>query len=321
MIDFVDQPMIIHQVKALKSVGVDTVFISLNFQADLMKQMLEPWEKLLEVKFVFILEEEPLGTAGCLKLIEPYLKDGENFFMLNADVICEFPFRNMLDFHSLMNAEGTILTTTVSDPTKYGIVLSDEENRVVSFIEKPKNPPSNQINAGMYILSKDVIKRVQPNKKTSIEKEVFPFVANEKKLYSVKLNGFWKDVGNPVDYRDGVFLYLGEKLKESSFVSSKAAVSKSTKLQNVCIGDNCTIGDHCCIINCVILPGTRIGEGTFVSDSIIGWGCTIESWSHIVESVLSSDVTIKQGVVLRKTKILPHKTVEDNVYTPDRLIL
>ena len=112
--------------------------------------------KTLNSKFGF--------KAGPLALAKEHLMNNNNepFFVLNSDVICSFPFAEMLKFHKNHNCEGTILVTRVEEPSKYGVVVYDSENgRIRKFVEKPKEFVSNKINAGLYIFSPKILDRIE----------------------------------------------------------------------------------------------------------------------------------------------------------------
>jgi mannose-1-phosphate guanylyltransferase len=132
-----------------------------------------------------------MGTAGPLALARDKLLDGsgEPFFVLNADVICEYPLKDMLAFHLAHQAEATIFVTKVEEPSKYGVVVYDEASgKVDRFVEKPQTFVGNKINAGIYVLSPCVLDRIEL-RPTSIEKEVFPPLAAEGKLFAMVLKG------------------------------------------------------------------------------------------------------------------------------------
>lgn len=144
-----------------------------------------------------------MGTAGPLALARAHLTaDNEPFFMFNSDVICDFPLDSMLAFHRKHGGEGTILVTEVQDPSKYGVVISDADGQIQQFIEKPQVFVSNKINAGIYLFTVDILKRIEL-KPTSIERDIFPLIAKDKKLYSMVLQGYWMDIGQPKDYLAG----------------------------------------------------------------------------------------------------------------------
>ncbi len=119
--------------------------------------------KRLNIKITMSQEKEPLGTAGPIALASNYLTEtDEPFFVLNSDVICEFPFEEMVKFHKNHNCEGTIMVTKVEEPSKYGVVVYDQETgRINRFVEKPKEFVSNKINAGLYIFNPEILKRIE----------------------------------------------------------------------------------------------------------------------------------------------------------------
>ncbi|KAJ6768073.1 GLUCOSE-1-PHOSPHATE ADENYLYLTRANSFERASE FAMILY PROTEIN-RELATED [Salix koriyanagi] len=217
LVEFANKPMILHQIEALKAIGVTEVILAINYQPELMLNLKE-FEKKLEIKITFSQETEPLGTAGPLALARDKLIDdsGEPFFVLNSDVISEYPLKQMVDFHKAHGGEASIMVTKVDEPSKYGVVVMEESTgKVERFVEKPKTFVGNKINAGIYLLNPSVIDRIEL-RPTSIEKEVFPKIAADNKLYAIVLPGFWMDIGQPRDYIAGLRLYLDSLRKKSS---------------------------------------------------------------------------------------------------------
>lgn len=179
------------------------------------------------VNLIFSHEIEPLGTAGPLALAKSILTTStEPFFVLNSDIICDFPFKQLERFHRDHGREGTIVVTKVEEPSKYGVVLYDAAGCIRNFIEKPLEFISNKINAGnlrifqiylilmpafvfcgigMYIFNPSILDRIEL-KPTSIEKEVFPVMAQDQQLFAMELDGFWMDVGQPKDFLKGSYI-------------------------------------------------------------------------------------------------------------------
>lgn len=179
-------------------------------------------------------------AAGPLALAREELHNGELFFVLNSDVICEFPFTELIKFHKAHGKEGTILVTKVEEPSKYGVVVSDKETgRIQRFVEKPQVSENeqgtlggivfrdllnsdvvrqvfvgNRINAGLYLFNREILDRIEL-KPTSIEKTVFPAMAAEGNLFAMDLPGFWMDVGQPPDYLTGMVMYLNSLAHKS----------------------------------------------------------------------------------------------------------
>lgn len=123
-----------------------------------MEEELVHEAKKLGVQLIFSHEPEPLGTAGPLALAREYLCTSDDpFFVLNSDIICDFPFKQLLEFHENHGKEGTIVVTKVEEPSKYGVVVYREDGKIDSFVEKPQEFISNKINAGIYNSKKKYI--------------------------------------------------------------------------------------------------------------------------------------------------------------------
>eukprot|EP00182_Erythrolobus_australicus_P003787 CAMPEP_0185834066 /NCGR_PEP_ID=MMETSP1353-20130828/4219_1 /TAXON_ID=1077150 /ORGANISM="Erythrolobus australicus, Strain CCMP3124" /LENGTH=358 /DNA_ID=CAMNT_0028532419 /DNA_START=1 /DNA_END=1077 /DNA_ORIENTATION=- len=330
LVEFCNQAMVLHQIKALKGVGVTEVVLAVNYQPQTMATFLEKQQAELGIKITASQETEPMGTAGPIKLAEKHLNDGEPFFVLNSDVSCAFPFEQMIRFHKERGAEGTLLVTKVEDPSSFGVVLYDEDGRIRSFVEKPKHFVGNRINAGVYLLSPGVFDRI-PMRPTSIEKEVFPPMANAGTLFCMELPGFWADVGKPKDYISGTSLFLGnlratspESLASGPNFHGNVLIDPTAQIGAGCrIGPDVVIGPRCVVENGVrlvrstLLPGSRVKSHSWVSSSIIGWDSTVGEWARIENtSVLGEDVTIKNEVYVNGGVILPHKSVSEDISEP-----
>ncbi|CAN7008916.1 hypothetical protein IGI04_011163 [Brassica rapa subsp. trilocularis] len=320
LVDFGNKPMILHQIEALKAAGVTEVVLAINHQQpEVMLNFVKEYEKKLEMKITFSQETEPLGTAGPLALARDKLIDesGKPFFVLNSDVICEYPLLEMIEFHKNHGAEATIMVTKVDDPSKYGVVVmekeGEEETRVESFVEKPKYFVGDKINAGIYLLNPSVLDMIEL-RRTSIEKEIFPKIASEKKLYAMVLPGFWMDIGQPKDYLTGQRMYLRylrknapEELLASSgdhvignVIADETAVIGERCLigPDVVIGPGCVIESGVRLFGCTVMRGSRIKEHACVSDSIVGWDSTVGSWARVANiTVLGKDVRVADAEV------------------------
>lgn len=156
-------------------------------------------------------EEEAVGTAGPLKYAEEIInKDNKEgiIFVFNADIICDYPLSDLLKFHRAHGKEGSIVLAKVADPSRFGVVITDESNKVLRFVEKSQEFISDKINAGIYLFNTSIIKRI-PKRFCMLEKEIFPKMAEEGELYAMTLsNNFWYDIGQPKDYLIGQGEYL-----------------------------------------------------------------------------------------------------------------
>jgi mannose-1-phosphate guanylyltransferase len=337
LVEFGNRPMIEHQVESLAAAGVTDIVLAVNYRPDVMVGALKKYEEKYGVNIEFSVETEPLGTAGPLKLAEKTLgKDDTPFFVLNSDVICEYPFQELSEFHKKHGQEGTIVVTKVEEPSKYGVVVHkpDHPSRIDRFVEKPVEFVGNRINAGIYILNPSVLNRIEL-RPTSIEQETFPAICSDGQLHSFDLEGFWMDVGQPKDFLVGTCLYLSSLTKKGSkkltqvgqadyvhggnvLVDPSAKIGKNCRIgPNVTIGPNVVIGDGVRIQRSVLLEGSKVKDHAWVKSTIIGWNSSIGRWARMENvSVLGDDVSIGDEVYVNGGSILPHKSIKANIDKP-----
>jgi len=332
IVEFANKAMILHQIEALCKVGVTEVVLAVNYRPQVMFSYLQPYESKLGITISYSEETEPLGTAGPLALARERLEsDGEPFFVLNSDVICEFPFAELLAFHKAHGKEGTIMVTKVEEPSKYGVVVSKADGLIVQFVEKPQVFVGNRINAGIYIFNPHILTRIEP-RPTSIEKEIFPKMADEGQLYCMSLEGFWMDVGQPKDFLAGMCLYLaslksnksealrsGQGIIPPVMIDETAVIGQGCLIgPNVTIGPNCVIQDGVRLANTTVLEGVRVGANSWIKNSIIGWQSTIGKWVRMENvSVLGQDVHVGDELYINGGKILPHKSISASIPEPE----
>lgn len=334
LVPFANKPMVMHQVEALVAAGVDHVVLAVNYRAEVMEAEMSKHAERLGIKISISQEMEPLGTAGPLKLAEAILRDGEPFFVLNSDVVCTFPFEDMIAFHKAHGKEGTILVTKVEEPSKYGVVVSEKETGCIQrFVEKPQIFVGNRINAGLYLFNPEILDRIEL-KPTSIEKVIFPAMAACQNLYAMDLPGFWMDVGQPPDYLKGVVMFLGSLRSkcpstlvssiEGSEVVGNVLVHPSAKIgagcrigPDVIIDEGVVIGDGVRLQRCSLLSGVNVKSHAWVKSAIIGWRSTLGAWGRVEGvTVLGEDVNVKDELLLNGARVLPHKTISASVPEP-----
>lgn len=336
LVEFGNRPMILHQVESLAAAGVKDIVLAVNYRPEVMVATLKKYEEEYGVNITFSVETEPLGTAGPLKLAEDILKkDDSPFFVLNSDVICEYPFAEMAAFHKAHGGEGTIVATKVDEPSKYGVIVQkNNTSQIDRFVEKPVEFVGNRINAGIYILNPSVIDLIEL-RPTSIEKETFPKLCEKGTLHTFDLEGYWMDVGQPKDFLSGTCLYLTSLAKKNpklltpasnSFVHGgnvlidpTATISPDAKIgPNVVIGPNATVGAGARLSRCVVLANSNIKPHAYVKNSIIGWNSTVGRWARVENvSVLGDDVEVKDEIYVNGGRVLPHKTIAGNVEKPE----
>ncbi|RVX68000.1 Mannose-1-phosphate guanyltransferase [Exophiala mesophila] len=336
LVEFANRPMIQHQVEALTAAGVTDIVLAVNYRPEVMAGALEEYEKQYNVKITFSVEQEPLGTAGPLKLAEKVLaKDDKPFFVLNSDVICDYPFKELAAFHNAHGNEGTIMVTKVEEPSKYGVVVHqpNHPSRIERFVEKPVEFVGNRINAGIYIFNTSILARIEL-RPTSIEQETFPAMTRDGQLHSMDLEGYWMDVGQPKDFLSGTCLYLSSLTKRGSkelaptsepyvyggnvLVDPTAKIGKNCRIgPNVTIGPGCVVGDGVRLQRSVLLRDSQVKDHAWVKSTIVGWQSKVGRWARLENvTVLGEDVSIGDEIYVNGGSVLPHKSIKANVEVP-----
>ncbi len=185
-----------HLFDLLKKYGIRDVVLCTGYLKDKIKEHFSDGNEF-GVNITYVEEDKPLGTAGPLRLAKKHLKD--SFIVSNGDELKNINIARMFRLHKRKNALATIALTTVDDPSHYGVARLDG-SRIVEFVEKPANAPSNLINAGFYILEPEVIDMI-PDGFSMLEKDVFPKLAKMGRLRGFPFAGQWFDIGNIERYK------------------------------------------------------------------------------------------------------------------------
>jgi mannose-1-phosphate guanylyltransferase len=201
----------------------------------------------------------------------------------------------MLEQHSSMSVKGTLALWEVEDPTRFGIVGLDSGNKVTQFKEKPKPEEvfSNLINAGSYILEDDVFD-IMPKEKHSLERDVFPVLAEEGTLAGFPFEGYFIDAGTPSSWHEAVLRCIEEKRFKTGSVSGGTwHQGKHTIARDSMVQDGCIVSGE--VSHSTILRGARIDSGAVVSNCLIGEGAIIESDARLTNVVVGHGSVVTAG--------------------------
>jgi mannose-1-phosphate guanylyltransferase len=286
----------------------------------------------LKIKYSIDPPKKPLGTGGPIKNAEKLIGHTEPFLVLNGDIFVEVDYKEILETHRKNKALATIALCEVEDPTRYGVAELTEKNRIIRFIEKPAKgtAPTNLINAGIYVLNPEIFSYIPKGKHVSMEREIFPKLVEEGKLYGHKINGLWMDIGKPEEYLQANKTVLDtiaetRKTKNNFQKKNPVAIAKGVKTgvnsvigPYAIIGKNVTIGENVQIKDSVILPEAAIADSTSINGTIIGEGAKIGKNVKINKGCIIGDhAKIRDNLTLAKeTSVCPAKEVSENILKP-----
>lgn len=201
------KPIINYLIDLFYSQGIKDIAVLINKD---FREDFDWWQKRYYSKnnIKLVEEKEPLGTFGGLCLLKDWLfspssGQAKPFFLTNGDELKKIDLKKMADFHQKLKTPATIALVKVQDPQHYGVVIC-KNGKIEQFLEKPKNPTSNYINSGLYLLKPEILENYSGPKFLMIEKDIFPKLAKEKKLAGFKFNGKWTDCGTWERYSEAL---------------------------------------------------------------------------------------------------------------------
>ena len=280
-------PVTEHQLLAAKKAGINTVILATSYLSEVFTPYFGDGSKW-GMKLLYAVEKEPLGTGGAIRnaaAMVGFSETTEDFVIFNGDVLSHHDIAAQLSFHKESGAAATLHLIEVADARAFGCVPTDSNGRVTDFLEKMENPITNDINAGCYVFSPQVISAIPEGKVVSIERETFPeLVRSGSPVYGYRDQAYWLDIGTPValfkgsrDYVDGDFM-----TGAGTTIASSATLTGGTS-----IGAASVIGSGCKITNSIIGDGVVVGDNCTISDSFILHGSVITANSEIAEKYIS----------------------------------
>ena len=303
MLPVVDRPIIEHVVAHLAGHGVTRVVLSLGFRPEAFADAY-PDGTCAGLPLHYAVEPEPLDTAGAVRFaaLESGIGAGtgtgigsgsgsegcDTFLVLNGDVLTDLDIGAMVASHRAAGAEATLALTEVDDPSRYGVVPTDAEGRVLGFVEKPdaESAPSRWINAGTYVLEPSILDRIPDGRPVSIEREVFPAMAAEGCLHAMQSDAYWIDTGTPEAYIRAQLDLVDGTRGDLPAVHPSATVDPSAEVQRSIVMAGATVGPGAHLLNSIVMDGGRVGAGAVVADSVVGPG------AHVGEGASLTDLTV-----------------------------
>lgn len=197
MLDIDGRPLLDIWLDAFGHAGVSEVLINLHHLPDVVRSHLAAHTGLPAVRAV--LEPKLLGSAGTLAANREWISGEEFFLACYADNLTDFRLQTLVDAH---RAYGTIATLTAfrsENPSAGGVVEVDETGRVTGFTEKPAEPVSDLVNAGMYAFCPGVLDEINSIPPRDIGYDLLPRLVGRARAVAVK--GFFRDIGTPDAYQ------------------------------------------------------------------------------------------------------------------------
>lgn len=305
MLPIVHRPLIEHVVAHLAAHGIADAVLAMGYKPDAIAAAY-PDARCAGVQLTYAVEPEPLDTAGAVRFAARHAGIDEPFLVLNGDVLTDLDIGAFLAFHSERGAEATIHLHPVDDPSRFGVVPTDESGRVLEFVEKPPpgEAPTNLINAGTYVLEPSVLDRIPDGRPTSIERETFPALAVAGTLYATTGASYWLDVGVPEQYIQAqVDLLDGTRGTPLDGIHADARLDRAADVSHSVVGPGATVSGGARLERAVLLPGAQVAEGAVVIDSVIGEDAIVEPGASVIASVIGDKEKVARDTVLTEARL------------------
>lgn len=265
------------------------------------------------------------GTANAiyqnLNFIDRY--DPDYVLILSGDHIYKMDYSKMLKQHKETGADCTIavLDVPLDQASRFGIMNTDEDNRILEFEEKPPHPKSTKASMGIYIFNRALLAEylirdeADPNSSKDFGKNVIPAMLNDgRRMFAYAFEGYWKDVGTIGSLWEANMDLLGSdpafRLHDSEWriyfrnnAEPPHLIGDFARVTNSLITEGCEIQGV--VENCVLSAGVKVARGAYVKDSVIMSNVTIGEGATVNYSIIDSDTEIGAGSVIGRTKSTP----------------
>lgn len=289
LLPMLDRTLLEQVIYSIPSDLIDEVIVAGGYKVDMIKSYFDSIECDFEVSIVN--EKEPLGTGGALANCGDLVSG--TFACFNGDIISSLDVKDLLSLHNKNGGIGTLGLWEVEDPTRYGIVGLDNNNKVTKFMEKPKPEQvfSNLINAGSYVFE-DTIFDYLPKGKHSLERDVFPKLTKSKSLNGLKFDGYFIDAGTQQSWCDAVSRCVMESRFNRGSIHSKSWIEdsevkiSSANLQHSMVCSSTDIGNSS-IKQSTILSKSKVGDKSVIVSSLIGKDCIIGDYCELTNTIVA----------------------------------
>lgn len=341
MVPILNRPIAEHIVNLLKRYQINEIIATLYYLPDVMREYFRDGSDL-GVQITYAVEEDkPLGTAGCVKNIAALLD--ETFMVISGDSVTDFDLNAAIEFHRQKQSKATLVLTRVPSPMEFGVVITDDQQRICRFLEKPSTSEifSDTVNTGIYILEPEVLDYLPENEKTDFSKDLFPLLLEKgESMYGYVAEGYWCDVGTLDSYREAQYDALDRKVKldfayqeqsEDFWLGKNTEVDPTARIEapvmigencrigprarieaGTIIGDNVTVGSDADLKRPIICNGAIIGDECHLRACVIARGARVDRRAHILEgAVVGSLSTVgEEAQISASVRVWPSKKIE-----------
>lgn len=327
MVPMVNRQFLEYQLYWLKQYGITEVVLSICHMPQLIRKTFGDGKRY-GVKLHYAEETLPLGTAGAIKHAESFVSGNAPVVVVNGDILTNLNLKKMLAWHNKQRARATLALTLVADPSAYGLIKYDAQQRISSFVEKPSSDEGHSpwVNAGVYIFNPEVFAAIPTGKPYSAERGLFPRLLTEgERVWGFANHDYWMDIGTVerywqahMDILEGRMFMLPAGPSRRNY--RRTWLGKSCRLhRSVRLGPNVVLGEEG-----MVAREVRLGESVSIGQRVV-----INEYAVLERSVIWDDVMVGEGAQLngctvgsgtrigRYVQMRPGVVLGENSHVPD----
>ncbi|EYE89372.1 nucleotidyltransferase [Fervidicella metallireducens AeB] len=350
MVPILNKPVMEHIINLLKKHNIVDIAATLYYLPSSIKDYFDDGREL-GVNISYYVEEVPLGTGGSVLNAENFLDD--TFIVISGDALTDINITEALKFHKEKGSKATLILKKENIPLEYGIVITDENGKIIRFLEKPSwgEVFSDTVNTGIYILEPDVLNYYKKGQNFDFSKDLFPKLLKDSvPMFGYITEDYWCDIGDINSYKQTQFDVLdgkvrleiaGTEISKGIWVEDGCIVSEDVKItppvyigKDCIINSNSTIDSYCIIGNnttidskstlkrSVIWCNTYIGKNSQLRGTILCNKVKIKNNVNIFEdTVIGAECTLQDGCTIKPNiKIWPNKTIKEDTIINKNLV-
>ena len=317
MIPIAGKPILEHIINKIENF-VDNIYLVVKYKKEIIINYFKNHPKI-----TFIEQKEIDGTGYAVLMAKNHIND--DFLVINGDVIFDD------DLKDIMHYKNAMALTEVDNPENFGVVVLDDEDNIIELQEKPKNPKSNLINAGIYKFEKnifEILENLKPSERGEVElTDAIKELIQNGNIKGIKLNGYWNDIGRPWDLLDAnkhllkdiktnirgkigknvviegnVIIEEGAEIKHNTVIEGPAIIKSGAIVgplayirPNTVLMENTGVGNSSEVKGSIIMKNTKVPHLSYVGDSIIGENCNI-ACNTITANLRFDDKPVKVSI-------------------------
>lgn len=351
LLPVVNRPLMGHILRLLRRHGFADTVVTVHFLASLIRSYFGDGDDY-GLRLQYATEESPLGTAGSVRNAEAELRGGP-FLVISGDALTDIDLTALVERHRKKGSLVTVCLARVPDPVEFGVMVLDDDDRIVRMLEKPGwgQVFSDTVNTGIYVMEPEVFDLVPPGRAVDWAGDVFPLLVEKgAPFHGYVADGYWEDVGTVERYlvaqadvldrrvdvdlegfemAPGVWVGEGAEIHPDAVLQGPLAIGRYAKVEagaiirdHSVVGDNVVVRSRAFVHRAVVLDNVYVGPMANLRGCVIGRGADVMRAARVEEGAVVGDdcVLEEESIIGPGVRVFPAKTIEAGAIVRDSVV-